>query len=493
MAADVLCGYGMTEFGAVTAMPMGDRGRHLGSVGLPLPGVEIRIRDGDGNTLPAGEVGRVHIGGTRPARSYVGHREERGPRAPGSMDGCRAGTSATSTSDGHLWIVGREKEIIIRGGHNVVPGEVEAALFEHPAVVEAAVKGVAHPVLGEDVAAWVVVLDDTSTEDLRAFLLARLADYKVPRRITVVDALPETRAARSSNPSSMPGVEPRVTTTFTTLTLEEIGKIRRLTLNRPDHHNPLTPRCIREILQAVQDAEADTGVSVIIIRSTGKSFSSGYGYIAEDTDPGDFPQHAAIEGDVSAMLALGEGWARIWNCALPVIAQVQGNCLAGGTDLALHCDLVVAAEDANIGFPPVRSMGVPPTNMWLYHLGPQWTKRLVLTGDTISGKDALDVGLVVAIAPSGELDDVVLGLGGADGADRPRSPGGQQASRQHGRRADGALPAATIRRLQRRHRAPGPRGQGVLASASPMSVSARRSRTGTRPSALRDPRWQAIA
>ena len=201
-----------------------------------------------------------------------------------------------------------------------------------------------------------------------------------------------------------------MTTTFTTLTLEEIGKIRRLTLNRPDHHNPLTPRCIREILQAVQDAEADTGVSVVIIRSTGKSFSSGYGYIAEDTDPGDFPQHAAIEGDVSAMLALGEGWARVWNCALPVIAEVQGNCLAGGTDLALHCDLVVAAEDANIGFPPVRSMGVPPTNMWLYHVGPQWTKRLVLTGDTISGKDALDVGLVVAIAPSGELDDVVIGL-----------------------------------------------------------------------------------
>ena len=85
------------------------------------------------------------------------------------------------------------------------------------------------------------------------------------------------------------------------------------------------------------------------------------------------------------MLALGDGWARIWNCALPVIAQVQGNCLAGGTDLALHCDLVVAAEDASIGFPPVRSMGVPPTNMWLYHLGPQWTKRLVLTGDTITG------------------------------------------------------------------------------------------------------------
>jgi enoyl-CoA hydratase len=95
---------------------------------------------------------------------------------------------------------------------------------------------------------------------------------------------------------------------------------------------------------------------------------------------------------------------------LPVIAQVQGNCLAGGTDLALHCDLVVAAEDATIGFPPVRSMGVPPTNMWLYNLGPQWTKMLLLTGDTLTGTEALDVGLVVATAPADALDRVVLDL-----------------------------------------------------------------------------------
>ncbi len=201
-----------------------------------------------------------------------------------------------------------------------------------------------------------------------------------------------------------------MTASFTTLTVEEIGRVRRLTLNRPDHHNPLTPRCIREILQAVDVAEADAGASVIIIRSTGRSFSSGYGFIAEDTDPDDFPRHEAMEGDVSAMLALADGWGRVWDCAIPIIAQVQGNCLAGGTDLALHCDLVVAAIDARIGFPAVRSMGVPPTNMWLYNLGPQWTKRLLLTGDTLSGTEAHDLGLVVATAPPDALDEVVLGL-----------------------------------------------------------------------------------
>ncbi len=201
-----------------------------------------------------------------------------------------------------------------------------------------------------------------------------------------------------------------MTTRYTTLTVEEIGRVRRITLNRPDHHNPLTPRSVREILGAVSDAENDSGASVVIIRGTGRSFSSGYGFIAEDTDPGDFPPQTALEGDVSAMLRLSKGWSRIWECALPVIAQVQGNCLAGGTDLALHCDLVLAADDARIGFPPVRSMGVPPTNMWLYNLGPQWTKRLLLTGDTISGTQARELGLVVTTVPAEQLDTVVLEL-----------------------------------------------------------------------------------
>jgi enoyl-CoA hydratase len=201
-----------------------------------------------------------------------------------------------------------------------------------------------------------------------------------------------------------------MTTSSSTVLVEDIGRVRRLTLNRPDHHNPLTPRCIRQVLAAVEAAEADAGVHVIVIRSTGRSFSSGYGFIAEDTDPDDFPQHAAIEGDVTAMLALGDGWARIWNCAIPVIAQVQGNCLAGGTDLALHCDLVVAADDAAIGFPPVRSMGAPPTNMWIYNVGPQWAKRMVFTGDTVTGTEAREIGLVVATASAEELDHVVLDM-----------------------------------------------------------------------------------
>jgi enoyl-CoA hydratase len=192
---------------------------------------------------------------------------------------------------------------------------------------------------------------------------------------------------------------------------DTVGPIRRLTLNRPEQHNPLTPRCIRELLAAVADAASDPEVKAVVVRGSGRSFSSGYGVLAEDAEV-DEPARTAggIEGDVASMLELATGWATVWDCPVPVIAQVHGNCLAGGTDLALHCDIVVAAEDARIGFPPVRSMGVPPTNMWLYHLGPQWTKRLLFTGDTISGSEAASVGLVQAAVPSAELDEYVLAL-----------------------------------------------------------------------------------
>jgi acyl-CoA synthetase (AMP-forming)/AMP-acid ligase II len=206
-AGDVLCGYGMTEFGAVTAMPMGDGGRHLGSVGVPLPGVDVRITDPEGATLPAGEIGEVTIRGTGPARSALGDDGRSAEVAQG--DGwLRSGDLGSVDLDGHLWIVGRKKEIIIRGGHNIVPGEVEAALYEHPAVIEAAVAGLPHPVLGEDVAAWVVLRDDTSGEDLRAFLLTRLADYKVPRRITVVAMLPRNESGKVVKSRLEPGVDP---------------------------------------------------------------------------------------------------------------------------------------------------------------------------------------------------------------------------------------------------------------------------------------------
>ena len=192
--AEVLCGYGMTEFGAVTAVPLGDGGRHLGSVGPPLPGVDVRIVDDGASTLPPGEVGHIHVRGPHRPRAYLDDPDQ---SQQTWVDGwLHTGDLGSLDADGHLWIAGREKELVIRGGHNIVPGEIEAALFEHPAVVEAAVTGVPHDVLGEDVAAWVVLRDEVPVAALREFLLERLADYKVPRRISVVAALPRNESGK---------------------------------------------------------------------------------------------------------------------------------------------------------------------------------------------------------------------------------------------------------------------------------------------------------
>ena len=184
----------------------------------------------------------------------------------------------------------------------------------------------------------------------------------------------------------------------------------RLTLDRPDQHNPLTARCIREVLGAVAAAGADPSSRAIVIRGAGRSFCSGYGVLPDDLELGEASGPATIEADVQAMLALSSGWSQLLDCPIPIIAQVHGNCLAGGTDLALHCDLVVVATDARIGYPPVRAMGVPPSNMWLYHVGPQWTKRLLLTGDTIDGTTAAAIGFAQAAVAPEALDTDVASL-----------------------------------------------------------------------------------
>jgi acyl-CoA synthetase (AMP-forming)/AMP-acid ligase II len=189
--ADVLCGYGMTEFGAVTAVPMGDGGRHLGSVGPPLPGVELRILSPDGSAVSPGEVGQIAIGGSRPPRAY--YRDSAASESTWRDGWLLSGDLGRVDADDHLWVVGRQKEMIIRGGHNVVPGEVA---------------GVAHHVLGEDVAAWVVLREPVPADELRTFLLARLADYKVPRRISVVDALPRNESGKVLKSRLVSGDDP---------------------------------------------------------------------------------------------------------------------------------------------------------------------------------------------------------------------------------------------------------------------------------------------
>jgi len=189
----------------------------------------------------------------------------------------------------------------------------------------------------------------------------------------------------------------------------------RITLNRPDKRNALSEQLLHELGNALWEADNDKGVHCVILRGAGSAFSAGYdmtsgygkdGVAAPATAGGVTYRNPrdTFDDDAWRLERTQRQRMAIFDMHKPVIAQVHGHCLAGGTDLALLCDMVIAAEDANIGFPPVRAQGVPPNQMWVYHCGPQWAKRLLLTGDTVSGADAARIGLVMKAVPATLLE-----------------------------------------------------------------------------------------
>jgi enoyl-CoA hydratase len=197
-------------------------------------------------------------------------------------------------------------------------------------------------------------------------------------------------------------------------------RVARVTLNRPDKRNSLSTALVRELHDGLWEADDRTDVNVIILEGAGKDFCAGYDLVTTYTDRKADDATAAPAQDVAYRSVAGtfdddcwqmEATQRLTNALFdlhkPVIAKVQGNCLAGGTDLAFMCDMVIAAEDARIGFPATRANGTPPTHMWVYHLGPQWAKRMLMTGDCLSGRDAARVGLVLDAVPADQLDAAV--------------------------------------------------------------------------------------
>jgi acyl-CoA synthetase (AMP-forming)/AMP-acid ligase II len=188
--ASVSNSYSMTEAGtSFTFLPKEEVHRRKGSVGIPL-GTEIRIADDDGEPLPPDTVGEVLIRVGADHREY--YKNPEATAATWSGEWLRSGDLGELDEDGYLYIRGRKKDMIIRGGNNIACTDVEAVLYEHPSVLEAAVVAVPHDVLGEDVGAAVVLKDGagTSPEELREFCAERLSDYKVPRVIWFLDELP---------------------------------------------------------------------------------------------------------------------------------------------------------------------------------------------------------------------------------------------------------------------------------------------------------------
>ena len=185
----------------------------------------------------------------------------------------------------------------------------------------------------------------------------------------------------------------------------------RVTLAIPKTHNAITDRMLAELEDAAWRADDDTDVHCLILRGEGPSFCSGYDLTALGRKPEEGTRRGhSFDDDVWLIERNTRRIRALWEMHKPSIAQVHGNCLAGGTGLAMVCDMVVVADDARIGFPAARSMGALPTNLWLYNCGPQWAKRLQLTGDLINGKDAATIGLVMKSVPADLLADEVEGI-----------------------------------------------------------------------------------
>jgi len=213
-----------------------------------------------------------------------------------------------------------------------------------------------------------------------------------------------------------------------TLSYEVTGRIARITLNRPERGNGITLDMPRELAACVERADLDPKVHVIALSGRGKGFCGGYDLVqsAEDIveregfgdrsqagtplDPAVIARnHDPRETwdpvvDYQMMMRNVKGFMSLFHADKPVVCKVHGFCVAGGTDMALCSDLLIIAEDAKIGYPPARVWGCPTTALWACRIGVERAKRLLFTGDCLSGKEAVEWGLAVECAPAAELD-----------------------------------------------------------------------------------------
>ena len=199
--------------------------------------------------------------------------------------------------------------------------------------------------------------------------------------------------------------------TKSTVLYAKDGRIARITLNRPEKLNAINDAMPRELREAVAAANADDEVHVIVLAGAGRAFCAGYDLelYAERPRPVPYSQDLPWDPmvDYAGMSENTACFMSLWRSFKPVICRVQGYAVAGGSDIALCADLVIMAEDARIGYPPARVWGCPTTAMWVYRLGAERAKRMLLTGDLITGAEAVRLGLVSEAVPASELDATV--------------------------------------------------------------------------------------
>lgn len=213
-----------------------------------------------------------------------------------------------------------------------------------------------------------------------------------------------------------------------TLTYEVTGRTARITLDRPGRGNGITRALVSELEQCVEQADLDPAVHAILLAGKGKGFCGGYDLVEsaegqggagqQSSAPAGSPLDPAVMAanhdpsgtwdamvDYAMMSRNVRAFMSLFHCGKPVICKVHGFCVAGGTDMALCSDLLVIAADAKIGYPPARVWGSPTTSMWMHRLGPQRAKRLLFTGDSLSGSEALEWGLAIEAPPPELLEE----------------------------------------------------------------------------------------
>jgi len=190
--------------------------------------------------------------------------------------------------------------------------------------------------------------------------------------------------------------------------------VRSVVLSRPGEYNTITPELRDELAAAIDDADADRDVRVILLRADGPAFCAGYAL--DWSTQAQATEGAARErvwdsvADYQMMSQFVATYMKLWYASKPTIAAVQGWCIAGGTDMVLCADLIVAGESAVLGYPPSRVWGTPTTAMWVYRMGLEQAKRYLLTGDEIPAPDAARIGLILEAVPDDELQEHAAAL-----------------------------------------------------------------------------------
>jgi enoyl-CoA hydratase len=197
-----------------------------------------------------------------------------------------------------------------------------------------------------------------------------------------------------------------------TVLYERTGGVATLTLDRPERLNTITPELIEDLRAALEAACADDAIHAIRLRGAGRAFCAGYdiGWGAAVMEEAQAGRPWDPIADYTTMSRFVDAYMALWRSPKPVIAQVHGFCVGGGTDFALCCDLIVCADDCRIGYPPARVWGSPTTAMWIYRLGLERAKRLLLTGDALDGRRAVEWGLASESVPPDQLDGAAMAL-----------------------------------------------------------------------------------